>query len=113
MHCRTPDLQTHHGAVVTCVFRPATAACLEPSDSSVEPFWSRCRLGCVNAARTDRDAANLRQHVEALQRDLATLELPEPLRQRIQTRLIEHRKAVAEHESSRPMAIPQQSQDNE
>ena len=108
-----PDLQIHHGAVVTCVFRRATAACLEPADSSAEPFWSRCRLGCVNAARTDRDAASLRLHVTALQRDLAALELPEPLRQRIQVRLIEHRKALAEHELIRPMTTPQQDEDNE
>jgi len=108
-----PDLQIHHGAVVTCVFRRATAACLKTSDGSAEPFWSRCRLGCVNAARTDRDAANLAQHVEALQRDLATLELPEPLRQRVQLRLIEHRNALAEHESSRPMTVPHQSEDDE
>ncbi|MDN4519648.1 integrase [Mycolicibacterium austroafricanum] len=108
-----PDLQIHHGAAVTCVFRRATAACLEPADSSAEPLWSQCRLGCVNAARTDRDATSLREHVTALQRDLATLELPEPLRQRIQTRLIEHRKALAEHESSRPTTIPQQDEDNE
>ncbi|WP_236728619.1 integrase [Mycolicibacterium obuense] len=108
-----PDLQIHHGAVVTCVFRRATAACLEPADSSAEPLWSQCRLGCVNAARTDRDATSLREHVTALQRDLATLELPEPLRQRIQTRLIEHRKALAEHESSRPTTIPQQDEDDE
>lgn len=107
-----PDLQIHHGAVVTCVFRRATAACLEPADSSAEPSWSRCRLSCVNAARTDRDAANLGQHVTALQRDLATLELPEPLRQRIQTRLVEHQKALAEHESSRPTTIPQRDEDN-
>ncbi len=107
------DLQIHHGAAVTCVFRRATAACLEPADSSAEPLWSQCRLGCVNAARTDRDATSLREHVTALQRDLATLELPEPLRQRIQTRLIEHRKALAEHESSRPTTIPQQDEDNE
>ncbi|MBJ7352807.1 MAG: integrase, partial [Rhodococcus sp.] len=108
-----PDLQIHHGAVVTCVFRRATAACLEPADSSAEPSWSRCRLGCVNAARTDRDAANLRQHVSALQRDLATLALPEPLRLRIHTRLVEHRKALSEHESSRPTSIPQQDEENE
>ncbi len=108
-----PDLQIHHGAVVTCVFRRATAACLEPADSSAEPFWSRCRLGCVNAARTDRDAGNLGQHVTALERDLATLALPEPLRQRIQFRLIEHRKALAEHESSRPTTIPQRDEENE
>lgn len=109
-----PDVQIHHGAVVTCVFRRATAACLEPTDnSSVEPFWSRCRLGCVNAARTDRDADNLRQHVNAFQQDLATPGLPEPLRQRIHSRLTEHRKALAEHESSRPLTIPQQGGEGE
>lgn len=101
-----PDLQIHHGAVVTCVFRRETAACLEPTDSATEPFWSRCRLGCVNAARTDRDAVNLGQHVTALERDLGELALPEPLRQRIQFRLTEHRKALAEHESSRPDDSP-------
>ena len=63
--------------------------------------------------RTDRDAANLHQHAEALQQDLATLALPEPLRQRIQTRLIEHRKALAEHELSRPMTIAQQDEEEE
>jgi hypothetical protein len=108
-----PDLQIHLGAVVTCVFRRETAACLEPTDSATEPFWSRCRLGCVNAARTDRDASSLGQHVTALERDLATLALPEPLRQRIQFRLIEHRKALAEHESSRPTTVPQLSEDDE
>ena len=108
-----PDVQIHHGAVVTCVFRRATAACLEPSDGSAEPSWGRCRLGCVNAARTDRDATNLRQHVIALERDLGTLALPEPLRQRIHVRLIEHRKALAEHESSRRMTIRQQDEDDE
>ncbi|MGA9376959.1 MAG: integrase [Mycobacterium sp.] len=108
-----PDLQIHHGAVVTCVFRRATAACLDPTDSSTEPSWSRCRLGCANAARTDRDADNLRQHVNAFQQDLATPGLPEPLRQRIHSRLTEHRKALAEHESSRPLTIPQQGGEDE
>jgi hypothetical protein len=108
-----PDLQIHHGAVVTCVFRRATAACLEPADGATEPSWSRCRLGCVNAARTDRDAGHLGQHVTALERDLGTLALPEPLRQRIQTRLIDHRKALAEHASSRPMTVPLRNEDDE
>nr|WP_313776685.1 integrase [Mycobacterium sp.] len=107
-----PNLQIHHGAVVTCVFRRATAACLEPSDSSAEPSWNRCRLGCVNAARTDRDAVNLRQHVGALEQDLATPGLPKPLRQRIQNRLLEHRKALKEHESSRPTTNPPQDGEN-
>ncbi|GLP73568.1 hypothetical protein TUM20983_06780 [Mycobacterium antarcticum] len=108
-----PALQIHHGAVVTCVFQRATAACLEPSDRSTGPSWSRCRLGCVNAARTDRDAAHLSQHVNDFQRDLVTPGLPEPLRQRIETRLIEHRKALADHESSRPTTNPQQGGENE
>ncbi len=108
-----PDLQIHHGAVVTCVFRRETAACLEPTGSATEPFWSRCRLGCVNAARTDRDAGSLGQHVTALERDLATLALPEPLRQRIQFRLIEHRKALAEHESSRPTTVRTEGEEDE
>ncbi|WP_006246270.1 hypothetical protein [Mycolicibacterium tusciae] len=108
-----PDLQIHHGAVVSCVFRRETAACLEPNGGATEPFWSRCRLGCVNAARTDRDAANLGQHVIELERDLGTLALPEPLRQRIQTRLIEHRKALAEHESSRPTTVRTEGEDDE
>jgi hypothetical protein len=108
-----PDLQIHHGALVTCVFRAATAACLESADSTAQPSWSRCRLGCGNAARTDRDAANLREHVTALQRDVATLGLPEPLRQRIQTRLIEHRRALTEHESSRASTTRQPNEENE
>ena len=97
-----PDLQIHHGSLVTCVFRPANAACLQPTDDSTEPAWSRCRPNCVNAARTDRDAVNLREHVATLQQDLVSLELPEPLKHRVQARLIEHQNALAEHESSRP-----------
>ncbi len=58
-------------------------------------------------------AFNLHLHVEALQQDVATLGLPEPLRQRIQVRLTEHRKALAEHESSRPMTIPRQNEERE
>ncbi len=108
-----PALQIHHGALLTCVFRPATAACLEHADSSVEPSWSRCRLGCVNAARTDRDAANLRQHTVALKQDLASPGLPEPLRQRIQTRLDEHNKALSEHDSSRPTSDRHQDDESQ
>jgi integrase len=108
-----PDLQIHHGALVTCVFRRATAACLQPIDNSAEPAWSRCRPSCVNAARTDRDAANLRQHVTALQQDLDTPGLPEPLRHRVQDRLIEHQKALIDHESGRPSRIPRQEIDSE
>lgn len=102
----TPDLQIYHGALVTCVFRRASAACLRPADSSAAPALTRCRPSCVNVACTDRDAANLRQHIAALQHELDTPGLPEPLRHRVQDRLIEHQKALVEHESSRPSRIP-------
>lgn len=96
-----PDLQIYHGALVTCVFRPATAACLPHTDDVTRPVWSRCRLDCTNAARTDRDVANLRAHADTLTHDLKSLPLPEPLRQRIHARLTEHGKALDAHESSR------------
>jgi integrase len=108
-----PALQIHHGAVVTCVFRRATAACLQSADSVAGPSWSKCRPSCVNAARTDRDVANLLAHVAVLRQDLATPGLPEPLRQRIQDRLSEHVKAIDDHESSRPSTIQHHHRGNE
>uniref|UniRef100_UPI003F58D0CF hypothetical protein n=1 Tax=Mycolicibacterium obuense TaxID=1807 RepID=UPI003F58D0CF len=108
-----PALQIHHGALVTCVFRPATAACLQPTDRSAEPSWSRCRPSCVNAVLTDRDAANLRTHVSVLRHDLDIPGLPEPLRQRIQDRLIAHQIQLADHEASRQSTIPHQEMDSE
>ncbi len=97
----SPDLQVHHGALLTCVYRPATAACRQDNEADNGPTWSRCRLTCHNAARTDRDIANLRQHIRGLKSDLATPGIPQPLRQRIQQRLDEHERAITEHDTTR------------
>jgi len=96
-----PNLQVHHGALLTCVYRHATAACQDDDEADNGPSWPRCRLACSNIARTDRDVAELRQHVLGLKSDLAALEVPAPLRRRMQQRLELHERAIAEHEASR------------
>ncbi len=98
----SPDLQVHHGSLLTCVYRPATAACRQDNEADNGPAWSRCRLTCRNIARTDRDMANLRQHIRGLKSDLASPGIPQPLRQRIQQRLDEHERAVTAHDTTRP-----------
>jgi hypothetical protein len=72
-----PNLQIHHGALLTCVWRPESALCHDGTDSS-RPAWSRCRLTCQNVAYTDRDIAELRRHARALEHDLARPGLPDP-----------------------------------
>lgn len=99
-----PDLQIHYGALLTCVYRPATAACREQADADFGPSWPRCRLSCANIARTDRDITELRQRIRSLATELAIDGLPDPLRQRIQERLAAHEQVVAEHESTRPQS---------
>ena len=54
-----PALQVHHGALLTWVYREATAACRSASSEDTGPAWNRCRLTCSNAARSDRDIAAL------------------------------------------------------
>lgn len=44
-----PSLQIHHGALLTCVWRPETALC-QDGTSADKPAWSRCRLTCQNIA---------------------------------------------------------------
>ncbi|MBF6341658.1 integrase [Nocardia abscessus] len=98
-----PDLQIHHGALLTCVFRPETAACHSDITADTgDPVWPRCRLSCSNIAYTDRDITQLRRHVNVLATDLTHPGLPMPLYRRIAERLAEHEKAIATHESSRP-----------
>jgi len=96
-----PDLDIHHGALLTCVYRPQTAACRDEDDNTAGggPAWPRCRPSCRNIARTDRDIAELRQHVGGLTADLAAPGLPDPLRRRIRQRLHEHERAIAEHQN--------------
>jgi integrase len=100
-----PSLQVHHGALLTCVFRPETAACQDSSaNGDAGPLWPRCRLTCTNIAYTDRDIAAVRRHAEGLQADLATPGIPEPIRRRIQRRLAEHQGVIAAHQSGRTSA---------
>jgi len=93
-----PVLQVHHGALLTCVWRPETALCQDGVAAS-QPTWSRCRLSCQNIAYTDRDIAKLRRHADNLGEDLNRPGLPEPLRQRIQQRLDNHHKTLATHQT--------------
>jgi hypothetical protein len=97
----SPHLNIHHGALLTCVYRPQTAACRQSDDHGGGPTWSRCRLTCCNIARTDHDIANLQRHVEQLKADLAGEGLPQPLRLRIQLRLDDHERVIAEHNAQR------------
>lgn len=91
-----PSLQIHHGALLTCVWRPETALC-QDGTSADRPAWSRCHRTCQNIAYTDRDIAELRRHADDLDRELATGGLPEPLQQRIRECVGQHRQAVAAH----------------
>ncbi|MFC6088092.1 hypothetical protein [Saccharothrix lopnurensis] len=50
-------------SLLTCIWRPATAACQDDADSDDGPTWPRCHPTCANAARTDRDIAALREHL--------------------------------------------------
>lgn len=97
-----PDLQVHHGELLTCVYRPATAACRDDSDTATGPAWPRCRLTCRNISYTERDITALRQHVEHLRADLDRPGLPEPLRRRMGERLDAHLLAIDSHDAGRP-----------
>jgi integrase len=100
-----PNLQIHHGALLTCVWRPETAACQDTSNAdNTGPAWPRCRLTCTNIAYTDRDIAEVRRHVAGLRVDVTDQAIPHPLRQRIQQRLHEHERVLAAHGATRPHA---------
>jgi len=97
------DLQVHHGSLLTCVWRPETAACRnKDTDPAAGPAWSKCRLNCGNIAYTDRDVSSLRRHVDQLRMDLDMAALPKPLHQRLSERLSEHQRAVDNHHATRP-----------
>ncbi|MET7607355.1 hypothetical protein ABZS96_33800 [Streptomyces avermitilis] len=97
------NLQIYHGELLTCVYRHATAACRDPRDADLSgPAWPRCRLTCVNIARTDRDIHEVNGHIHQLRVDLGMPGMPEPLQQNIQNNLAEHERALNEHDAARP-----------
>lgn len=85
--------------MVVCVFRPATAACLddEEIDNRRTPSLNRCVTGCANAARTGT-------HIEGLRRRIAETEAdrdasPWPLAHRLDRRIQIWTAAVEAHEA--------------
>ncbi|OBI65116.1 hypothetical protein A5667_27400 [Mycolicibacterium fortuitum] len=82
---RNPALDIHHGALLTCVYRPETAACRDRSDET-GPNWARCRLSCGNITYTDRDITAVGKTVAALGEQAADPLLPTPLRTRLNQR---------------------------
>ncbi len=97
-----PNLQIHHCALLTCVYREATVACRADGEDGNGSSWPRCRLTCHNIARTDRDIAELRRHVNILRTDVSTPGIPAPLRRRIRERLDEHERAISEPRNEPP-----------
>ncbi|WP_331752071.1 hypothetical protein [Streptomyces sp. NBC_00829] len=97
------NLQIYHGELLTCVYRHPTAACRDPRDADLSgPAWPRCRLTCVNIARTDRDIHEVNGHIHQLRVDLGMPGMPEPLQQSIEINLAEHERTLDEHDAARP-----------
>jgi hypothetical protein len=94
----SPEGNVYHGALITCVFKKATAACLNGDENS--PDFGRCKLSCSNIARTDRDIASTKDRAQAISAELERV-LPEPIRQRFQARLDHYLTTIASHEDSR------------
>ncbi|WP_433611994.1 integrase [Prescottella agglutinans] len=80
-----PALSIHHGSLLTCVYRPETAACRDRGDET-GPDWARCKITCRNAAHTDRNIEAIRIAVHNLDEQAAEPLLPEPLRLRLHRR---------------------------
>jgi len=94
-----PALNIHHGKLLTCVWREATAACRQ--DGQDQPDWGRCTLSCANITWTDRDIASVRARILALTASLTGEVLPGPLRQRTEQRITRLSAIVAAHEATR------------
>ena len=93
-----PALTIHHGTLLTCVYRPETAACHDRGNQT-GPNWVRCRLSCGNIAYTDRDIAAVRTTVANLNDQAKDPLLPTPLRSRLDQRCQRLQEVVDEHKS--------------
>jgi integrase len=85
--------------LVVCVFRPATAACLdgEDADNRRTPSLNRCVTGCGNAARMGKHVEGLRRLITEAEADRDAS--PAPLAQRLERRIRIWKAAVEEHEA--------------
>lgn len=91
-----PALQIHHGKLLTCVYKPETAAC-RTTGAETKPTWSRCRATCQNIAYTDRDIEAVGAKAVELKAELCQDILPLPLRQRLQARFDHYTQVLAMH----------------
>jgi integrase len=96
-----PDLQIYQGTGMTCVLDPHKAACRiarDERDHRRTPDLDDCRPHCGNIARTDRDIATLRTHVELL-RTVVEDPLTPPIRADRERRELDRLTAIiTEHE---------------
>ena len=61
----------------------------------------RCQPSCANIARTDQHADQLREHAQALEKQVSSEAIPDPLADRL-VRRAEHLRALADrHEHDR------------
>jgi len=98
----TEALEVHHGDLFTCVWAPETAACVTSDDAADGPSLNRCKVGCSNLALTDRDASQAQVELTSLDDELATVELPNPLRTRLTGRRDLLAQRLEEHSKGRP-----------
>jgi integrase len=96
-----PALAIHRGALLTCVYRPETAACQSQRKADT-PDWGRCRLGCPNIAYTDRDIENVRTESARLTTLIANDALPVPLQDRVRQRRDHLDSVIADHTAQSP-----------
>jgi integrase len=96
-----PLLQIHHGAGMTCVLNPATAACQlrgSADDPMVTPDIDDCRPRCLNIARTDRDIDHVRNQAAELAEIVADTMAPPIRHARDQHELDRIRTIIDDHE---------------
>ncbi|WP_222513801.1 integrase [Streptomyces sp. CBG9] len=87
-------------SLLMCVYNRDRALChrLEATDA---PRLDRCQPSCANIARTDRHAAGLLAHAEALEKQSVSEALPGPLAERLARRAGQLRELAHHHEHDR------------
>lgn len=91
------NMQIHHGAFLTCVYRAETAACRDAARGDATPVWQKCKPSCRNIARTDQDIDALEAHNDELISDPLHLHLPLPLRIRLNERTTSNSAIISDH----------------
>jgi hypothetical protein len=69
------NVYDNEGSFLMCVYNRERALC-HRLDVDAAPRLDRCRPSCANIARTDRHAAQLAQHAQALEKQGASEAVP-------------------------------------